>query len=203
MEITDTFMTVVKPSQGLYKEKGSKFMAFLFHVENETEVKEHVECIKKKYHDARHHCYAYSIGTEGDMWRANDDGEPSGTGGRPILGQIRSKNVTNVLIIVVRYFGGILLGVSGLANAYKKAAEDALNSAVIEQQIINVEYDILFPYSVMNDVMRIIKEENARQSCQNFDIQCSITISLRKSTAQDSITKLSKIEGVKVQRKEV
>lgn len=196
MELSDSFLTIYKPSQGLYKEKGSKFLAFIFHVDNETDAKNHLETIRKEYHDARHHCYAYSIGKEGDIWRANDDGEPSGTGGRPILGQIKSKNVTNVIIIVVRYFGGILLGVSGLANAYKKAAENALNNATIEQHIIHSRYNLSFPYAVMNDVMKVLKDENITQSNHNFDLECSLTISLRKSTEETILDKLSKIEGV-------
>ncbi len=193
----DTFLTVLSPSQGLYKEKGSKFISYLFHVESEDEVKEHLAKIKKEHHDARHHCYAYIFGKEGENWRANDDGEPSGTGGKPILGQIKSNEITNVLIIVVRYFGGTLLGVSGLANAYKTAAADAIANANIEQHVIHESWRIEFPYSSMNDVMKILKEENIGQSDHKFDMECVMTIKPRQSDSSRLLEKFSLIEGFK------
>ena len=159
METNDSFLTIISPSQGIYKEKGSSFIGYLFHVEDEETVKERLKEIKKEHHDARHHCYAYVLGKDGDIWRANDDGEPSGTGGKPILGQIRSKNLSNVLIIVVRYFGGILLGTSGLINAYRTAAENAISNGVIETQTIYEKYRLFFPYELMNNIMKVLKEE--------------------------------------------
>jgi len=197
MSQTDTFLTVLSPSQGLYKEKGSKFISYLFHVETEEEAKEYLVKIKKEHHDARHHCYAYSLGEKGENWRVNDDGEPSGTGGRPILGQIRSRGVTNVLIIVVRYFGGTLLGVSGLANAYKMAAEDALTNAMVTEHIIHENYEIEFPFASLNSVMKILKDENIKQSDHRFDLVCNMKISLRKSASPQILHRFSLIEGFK------
>lgn len=197
MSDSDTFLTIYSPSEGLYKEKGSRFISYLFHVENEEEIKELLTRIKKEHHDARHHCYAYMLGKEGENWRANDDGEPSGTGGRPILGQIKSNEITNVLIIVVRYFGGTLLGVSGLANAYKAAAADAIANAKIEQHIIRENWRIEFPYSAMNDVMKILKDDNIEQSDHQFDLECAMVIKPRQSESSRLLEKFSLIEGFK------
>ena len=197
MSRNDTFLTVLSPTQGLYKEKGSKFISYLFHVETEEEIKEHLVKVKKEHHDARHHCYAYILGKEGENWRANDDGEPSGTGGRPILGQIKSNEITKVLIIVVRYFGGTLLGVSGLANAYKTAAANAIANAHIVQHIIHESWKIEFPYASLNDIMKILKEENIEQSDHKFDLECSLTIKPRQSESKRILEKFSSIEGFK------
>ena len=165
----DSYKTIKSVSGGLCKEKGSRFISAAHPVSDEAEIKQIIEHTRKEYHDARHHCYAYVIGREGILWRASDDGEPSGTAGRPILGQIRSFGLTNVLIIVSRYFGGTLLGVSGLANAYKTAAESALSNSEIIDHIVHEYYEITFPFSSMNDVMRILKEENISQADHTFD----------------------------------
>lgn len=187
----DTYNTIIESSQGIYKEKGSKFIALLFHIENEEEAKRRIEIVRKEYHDARHHCYAYMLGNSGDQYRTNDDGEPSGTAGRPILGQIRSKKLTNILIVVVRYFGGTLLGTSGLINAYKTAAEMAILSGKIEEKIIFSHFRISFRYELTNNVMKILKEEQIEQSNHHFDNMCSIDISIRQSLVEKVISKLA------------
>lgn len=183
MLFDDTYKTITQTSSGLYKEKGSKFIALAYPVTNEDEVKEILAELKKEYYNARHHCYAYVIGPDKSAWRVNDDGEPSGTGGRPIHGQIQSFDLTNILIVVVRYFGGTKLGVSGLINAYKAAAKDALSQAEIIEKTVNEVYKLEFPYEEMNDVMRIIKEENIDILDNQYDEACIITYSIRKNDA--------------------
>ena len=177
----DTYRTIAAPAEGLYKEKGSKFLAFAYPVRTTDEVKEHLEVLRKQYFDARHHCYAYILGANKDAWRANDDGEPSGTGGRPIHGQLLSADLTDTLIVVVRYFGGILLGASGLANAYKTAARDAIDHAEIVERTIDVRYRLRFEYALMNDVMRIIKDFDLKPENQQFDLDCTLDLSVRQS----------------------
>ena len=197
MASADSYKTIKSFSEGIYKEKGSKFIASAFPVSNETEIKTIIEDIRKHNHNARHHCYAYILGSDKAVWRTNDDGEPSGTAGRPILGQIRSHDLTNTLIVVSRYFGGTLLGISGLTNAYKSAAMDALSNAEIIDHIIQEYYEIIFPYSAMNDVMTIIKEENIVQSEQSFDLECKVMLNFRISATERILKKWSKIEGLK------
>lgn len=192
----DTFKTLAAPSQGLYKEKGSKFLAFAYPVTSIEQVKQHVDQLKKEYFDARHHCYAYIIGENKDVYRLNDDGEPSGTGGRPIHGQLLSADLTNVLIVVVRYFGGILLGASGLANAYKVAARDAIDNASIIEKTIDKTYRLEFEYALMNDVMRVIKDFSLVPKNQNFNLNCSLEISVRKSVSVRLYDTLLKIRGL-------
>ena len=177
----DTYRTIAAPAEGLSKEKGSKFLAFAFPVRTTDEVKEHLDALRKQYFDARHHCYAYILGANKDAWRANDDGEPSGTGGRPIHGQLLSADLTDTLIVVVRYFGGILLGASGLANAYKTAARDAIDHAEIVERTIDVRYRLRFEYALMNDVMRIIKDFDLKPENQHFDLDCTLDLSVRQS----------------------
>ena len=197
MAAADSYKTIKSVSEGIYKEKGSKFIAFAYPVFQEEEIKAIIEKTRKAHHNARHHCFAYILGSEGDTWRVNDDGEPSGTGGRPILGQIRSRNLTNILIVVSRYFGGSLLGVSGLTNAYKSAAMSALDNAEIIDHIIQEFYEIEFPYSVMNDVMMVIKEENITQSKQSFDLECRVMLNFRSSGSEKILNRLSKVKGLK------
>jgi len=193
MAATDSYKTIKSVSEGIYKEKGSKFIAFAYPVFHEEEIKAIIEKTRKAHHNAKHHCFAYILGSEGDTWRVNDDGEPSGTGGRPILGQIKSHNLTNTLIVVSRYFGGTLLGVSGLSNAYKSAAMSALDNAEIFDHIIQEFYEIEFPYSAMNDVMMVIKEENITQSRQSFDIECRVMLNFRSSAKERILDRLSRI----------
>ncbi|MBR6441668.1 MAG: YigZ family protein [Bacteroidales bacterium] len=177
----DTYKTIAAPSEGLYKEKGSKFLAFAYPVRTIEEVKGHLEQLRKDYFDARHHCYAYILGPRKDAFRANDDGEPSGTGGRPIHGQLLSADLTDTLIVVVRYFGGILLGASGLANAYKTAARDAIDHATVIEKTIDTRYRLGFAYETMNDVMRILKEYDLKPEKQDFNLDCSLEVAIRQS----------------------
>ncbi len=193
---TDNYKTIKSVSRGSYKEKGSRFIAFAFPVTNLEEIRLTVEGIRKEYHDARHHCYAYMLGQERLIWRTNDDGEPSGTAGRPILGQINSAELTNVLIVVIRYFGGTLLGVSGLIKAYRTAAADSLKNADIIERTLNDYYELVFPYTALNDIMKILKEEVAGQSGQSFELESSIIINFRVSARDKIIGRLSRIDGL-------
>jgi uncharacterized YigZ family protein len=194
---TDKYKTIKSSSEGICKEKGSRFLAFAFPVVNAEEIKSIIEGIRKEHHDARHHSYAYMIGKERLIWRISDDGEPSGTAGRPILGQINSFGLTNILIVVSRYFGGTLLGVSGLINAYRRAAADAIMNAEIVELTLNDYYEIVFPYISMNVVMKILKEEDAGQSVQTFELECSIIINFRVSASERIISRLTRVEGLK------
>lgn len=198
MLFEDTYFTIKEPSQGLYKDRGSKFSSFAFPVNNEVEVKQRLSEIKKLHPGATHHCYAFRLGADKQSYRANDDGEPSNTAGKPILGQIQSKDLTNILIIVVRYFGGTLLGVSGLINAYKLAAADAITNASIIEKTVNDVYEIRFDYILMNNVMRIIKEEELQILSQESDLNCSITFSVRKNNSTNAFDRMSKIEGIEI-----
>jgi len=192
----DSFKTIKSRSSGSFKDKGSRFIAEAWPVMDQDQINSILEETRKTYHDAKHHCYAYLLGREGHAWRANDDGEPSGTAGRPILGQIRSSGITNVLIVVTRYFGGTLLGVSGLINAYKKAAASALEKAEIIDHVIHEFYEIRYPYAAMNNVMKIIREEDIKQSEHSFDLECRIIISFRASARERIINRISRIEGL-------
>lgn len=191
-----TFQTLSASTKGIYKEKGSKFLSFAIPVTDVEEIKNIVKEYRKRFFDARHVCYAYMLGADRTEFRANDDGEPSGTAGRPILGQINSRDLTNVLVIVVRYFGGILLGTGGLITAYKEAAADALNQADILEKTVEVSFSFYFQYVMMNDVMRVIKDTNAQIIKQNFDNQCSMKISIRMQDAELLINKLKSIHSL-------
>lgn len=177
----DNYLTIENASQGLFKEKGSKFLSFAYPVESEDQVKQILEKLRKEYYDARHICYAYMLGSDQSHYRANDDGEPNHSAGDPILGQIRSKGLTNVLVVVVRYFGGTKLGVPGLINAYKTAAADALDSAKVVEKVVRESLTIHFEYPSMNDVMRLIKEHDIEINQQEFGIQCNMNLKIRKS----------------------
>lgn len=168
----DSFLTIASQSEGLYKEKGSKFIAIAFPVESVEEVKEKLEGLRKEYYDARHHCYAYVLGHAGDEVRANDDGEPNHSAGDPILGQIKSKNLTNTLVVVIRYFGGTKLGVSGLIHAYKTAAAEALGESQILQKDITEHITLRFPYDEMNEVMKLVKDLDLKVKGQDYDSLC-------------------------------
>ena len=182
-----------KISEGYYTEKRSKFLAFAHHVETVDEAMEIVKNYRKKYYDARHCCYAYVIGAEGETFRANDDGEPSATAGKPILGQINSHDLTNILIVVIRYFGGVKLGTSGLIVAYRTAAADAIEKCEIETRQVEEIIRYQFTYPMMNDVMRIVKEMNPKIIEQNFDNTCEIVLSIRKSEAENLSNRLKKL----------
>lgn len=192
----DLYKTITAPAEGLYKEKGSKFLSFAYPVQSEEQIKGIVAELKEKYYDARHHCYAWMLGADKKNFRANDDGEPSSTAGRPILGQIQSKEVTNVLIVVVRYFGGTKLGVSGLINAYREAAADALNHAEIVEKTVDEQIRICFSYLVLNDVMKIVKEENPDVLERNFELQCEMLLSIRQKDSGNLRERLSQVESL-------
>ena len=197
----DTYLTIQTASTGLYKEKGSKFIAFAYPVESEDEIKQHISQIRKKYFDARHHCYAYALGYNREAFRMNDDGEPSSTGGKPIYGQIVSNNLTNVLVIVIRYFGGVKLGISGLIQAYRSAAAESLSSAVVIEKIIEDNYVLTFDYQAMNPVMKILKENNIASKHHNFDTICSLEISIRRTLSDDIISKFNTISNLTIESK--
>ena len=167
--LKDSYQTIKYPVEGLYKEKGSKFIAFAWPVQTEDDINEHVESLKKKFHDARHHCYAWELGVDGMNFRMNDDGGPSGTAGKPILGQIHSHELTNLLVVVVRYFGGIKLGTGGLVQAYKAATADALDNAEMAEYTIDKSFTIRFAYDMMNPVMRVVDEEGLTMKEQVFE----------------------------------
>jgi len=194
----DTYKTIAHPAEGIFKDKGSKFLAYAYPIYSEEEIKEIVLSIKKEHYSARHHCYAWRLGHEKLHFRANDDGEPSSTAGKPILGQIQSFDLTNILIVVVRYFGGTLLGVSGLINAYRNAALDAINNAEIIEKTVEKQLLVEFDYGVMNDVMKIFKDEKLPQINPQFDFRCSIKTHVRLNDAERIELALSKIEGLKI-----
>tara|TARA_B100000900_G_C20534698_1_gene697852 strand:+ start:138 stop:752 length:615 start_codon:yes stop_codon:yes gene_type:complete len=183
MLFKDSYYIPTKACEGLYKEKGSKFIAYAFPVFSEEDIKERLQEIRKKEYSARHHCYAYTLYPDKSAWRANDDGEPANTAGKPILGQIQSKDLTNILIIVVRYFGGVKLGVSGLITAYRTAAADALKQITIEKYFVKEIYEVAFQYPQMNEVMRLVKDKSLEVINQDFQINCKITFAIRKSQA--------------------
>lgn len=197
MSESDKYKTIKALSQGVYKEKGSRFIAIAYPVTTQEEVKAIIEKTRKDYHEARHHCFAFMLGQERLIWRVNDDGEPSGTGGKPILGQINSSGLTNILIVVSRYFGGTLLGVSGLINAYRTAAAAAIENSEIVERTLRELHEITYPYTSMNDVMKILKEEGADQSDQKFDLECCLKISFRKSAREQILKRLSRIDELR------
>ena len=190
----DEFLTITDSiGEGYYTEKRSKFLAFAYHVSSVDQVREIVAQYRSKYYDARHVCYAYMLGAEYKEFRANDDGEPSSTAGKPILGQINSRNLTDVLVIVVRYYGGVNLGTGGLIVAYRTAASDALDHCQVVSQQVEETITYEYPYIMMNDVMRIVKELSPRIVSQAFDNTCSITLAIRKSEAENLRSRLQKL----------
>lgn len=198
MLFEDTYLTIETPIQGFYKDKGSKFLSFAFPVISEVEIKTELAKLRKEHSGAHHHCYAYRLGADKRMFRTNDDGEPGNTAGKPIFAQIQSNDLTNILIVVVRYFGGTLLGVSGLINAYKQAASDVLlNSKIIEKTVKEI-YEIHFDYLQMNDVMKIIKNDELIVLNQNFELKCELTFSVRKSNSSKVYEMFNKISNLEV-----
>ncbi|MBQ8257188.1 MAG: YigZ family protein [Bacteroidaceae bacterium] len=189
----DTYKTIEEQGEGIYIEKRSKFLAFAIPVTTVEQVKEIVEAYQKKYYDARHVCYAYRLGERGDQERANDNGEPSGTAGKPILGQIHSKELTNVLVIVVRYFGGVKLGTSGLIVAYRLAAAEALEAVPHIEKTINSEMTLRFSYALLNDVLRVVKEESPKVLEQVFDNECVVRLSMRLSRMPRLVERYEKL----------
>ena len=195
--IEDTYKTITGISEAIYTEKRSKFIAIALPVRTVEEIKQHLEVYQKKYYDARHVCYAYMLGAERKDFRANDNGEPSGTAGKPILGQINSHELTDILVVVVRYFGGIKLGTSGLIVAYKAAAAEALEAATVIEKTVDEEVTFLFEYPFMNDVMRIVKEEEPEIIAQSYDMDCSMTLRIRKSAMAKLRARLEKVDTLR------
>lgn len=193
--VFDSYKSIAGPSEGLFKDNGSRFISFAYPVETEDEVKSIVGSLKKEYHDARHHCYAYRIGYKGDLFRANDDGEPSSSAGRPILGQIDSNGLSDILIVVVRYFGGIKLGIPGLIRAYKTSSADAIVNNSIIAKIATKRYLLKFGYDSMNSVMKMVKDMSLEQSNQNFGLECELTVRVRLSQVPDFLESVEGISG--------
>ena len=194
----NTFFTIASESQGMYKEKGSKFLAFAYPVSNEEEVKAKVDGLRKKYFDARHHCYAYRLGADGKRYRANDDGEPANSAGKPILGQLMAHDITNVLVVVVRYFGGILLGVGGLAQAYKQAAADALSNAEIVKDVLTETCQFTFDYRDMNRVLKVVKDMKLKYNILNDEIKYTMNVKVRKNLVSEMKKRLEMVESLKI-----
>lgn len=190
--IKDTFLSISSPSEGLFKDNGSRFIALAYPVETEEEIKGIIDSLKKEYHDARHHCYAYRLGLDGTKFRANDDGEPSGSAGRQILGQLDSAGLSDILVVVVRYFGGIKLGIPGLIRAYRSSTSDALSKAEVVEKVAGKNYRLTFDYLAMNDVMKVLKDLNIPQSNQDFGISCSVDVRVRLSQEKDFLERLEK-----------
>lgn len=198
MMTSDTYQTIAAPSEGIYTEKRSKFIAMALPVHTVDEVKALLDTYQKKYYDARHVCYAYMLGPERKDFRSNDNGEPSGTAGKPILGQINSHNLTDILVIVVRYFGGIKLGTSGLITAYRAAAAQAIGAATVVEKTVDEEVTFFFEYPMMNDVMRIVKEEGPSIVSQGYDTDCSMTLRIRRSLMPRLLHRLEKVETLRI-----
>ena len=197
----DSYLTLAEPAEALYKEKGSKFLAYAYPVRDEEQIRECLDALRKRYYDATHHCYAWRLGVDGQNYRVNDDGEPSSTAGRPILGQLLSYGVTDALVVVVRYFGGTKLGVSGLIAAYKKSASAVLSAARIIERTVDVQFEVEFGYLVMNDVMRVVKEMRPEVLGQRFDNLCTMRLSIRAGRADALRERLQKIEGIQIETK--
>jgi uncharacterized YigZ family protein len=196
--ILDTYRTIPGPAEGLFKDNGSRFISFAYPVETEDEIRGIITELKKKYHDARHHCYAYRLGHLGDTFRANDDGEPSSSAGRPILGQIDSRGLSDVLVVVVRYFGGIKLGIPGLIRAYKTSTADALDKAGVVEKTAGKRFCIRFGYEAMNSVMKVVKDLDLRQKGLEQGLDCSLEVWARLSAEEDLRNRISKIENCKI-----
>lgn len=199
MLFEDTYKTIKAPVEGLFKDRGSKFLAYAYPIEHENEVKPLVDNLRKEHFKAVHHCYAYRLGLDRTNFRVNDDGEPSGTAGKPILNTLLSQDITNILVVVVRYFGGTLLGVPGLFNAYKSATAEALTVAEVIEKTVNDVYNVSFEFVQMNDVMKLVKEFSLKIRNQTYDNQCTMELEFRKTLTNQVIGKLEKIDGILVE----
>lgn len=195
----DVYRTIEADAEALFKEKSSKFLCFAYHVTTEEQIRERLEVLYKKYYDATHHCYAWRLGPRGEIFRANDDGEPSSTAGKPILGQLLSHEITDCLIVVVRYFGGTKLGVSGLIEAYKTSAAEVIAAAEVVERTVDDRIEVRFSYMAMNEVMRVIKDMQPKIVEQCFDNLCTMTLTIRQSQSEQLLTRLSKVEGAQAE----
>ena len=198
---SDSYKTIAKAQETTYRQLSSKFLVYAYPVETEAEIKEHLDALRKRWFDATHHCYAWRLGAHGEHYRANDDGEPSSTAGKPILGQLLSQEITNCLVVVVRYFGGTKLGVPGLIAAYKESTAQVLAECEIVERTVDVVVEVSFSYIAMNDVMRIVKDMQPRIVEQLFDNLCTMRLSIRESDSQQLIQRLEKVEGATVEVK--
>jgi uncharacterized YigZ family protein len=198
MLFDDTYLTIKATAEGVFRDRGSKFLAYAYPITSDVEIKDIIARLKAEHPKANHHCWAMRLGTDRSVFRINDDGEPSGTAGRPILNVLLSRDVTNILVVVVRYFGGTLLGVPGLINAYKQAAIDGLNNAVIIEKSLQDVYTLQFAHGQINDVMRLVKDNNLAVLNQQFDNLCSIQICIRKTKVNEVLGKVEKIESLKI-----
>lgn len=197
-KIQDSYKSIAEPSDGLFKDNGSRFIARAYPVETEEEIKEIVAALKKEYYDARHHVYAYRLGYKGDKFRANDDGEPSGSSGRPVLGQIDSFGLSDILVVVIRYFGGIKLGIPGLIRAYKTSTADALGNACIIEKIASRRFRVSFGYMSMNSVMKVFKDMGLEQKNQKFDMECCMETTVRLSQVDTFLERMGDVEGCNI-----
>lgn len=197
MLFDDTFKTISKPSEGMFKDKGSRFFAYLYPIQSEAEIKDIIAELKSIHPKASHHCWAIRLSLDRSIFRLNDDGEPSGTAGRPILNTLLSFDLTNVLAVVVRYFGGTLLGIPGLINAYKTATIEAIQASEVIVKTVDLVFKIEFSHSVMNEVMKVVKEENIKIFNQCFDLSCTFSLEIRQSQVNHVINRLEKIDGLK------
>lgn len=195
---SDVFRTIASPAEAVFKDRSSKFLAFAYPVASPDDTRDILEGLRKKYYDATHHCFAYRCGAQGEIFRMNDDGEPSGTAGKPILGQMLSAGVTDCIIVVVRYFGGTKLGVPGLINAYRQSAAGVLAVADIVERTVDTIMEVVFPYVCMNDIMKVVKEEQPRIISQNFDNLCRMTLAIRRSRAHSLRGKFANAEGSQI-----
>lgn len=199
-EIKDSYKTIKEPSEGFFKDRGSKFFGYAYPYTSEQELKTKIEELKKEHHTARHHCYAYRFKQDYSVYRANDDGEPTNAAGKPILGQIDAKNLTNVAVVVVRYFGGTKLGVGGMMNAYKTAALEALNNAEILECTIDDIFEVSFGYPEMNTVMRFIKDLGVEIVSQQMELDCKIQFSIRKKEADNAQDKFTGLKNISIKK---
>lgn len=195
----DSYRTIVAPAEAVLRERGSRFLAYAYPVEEEDEIKRLLDALRKRHYDATHHCYAWRLGPKGELFRANDDGEPSGTAGKPILGQMLSKEVTDLLVVVVRYFGGTKLGVPGLIAAYRESAAAVLEAAQIEQRTVDARLEVHFSYLAMNDIMKTIKEIQPKVIAQKFDNVCTIQLAIRQSREEELLARLKKCEDASIE----
>ncbi|MDE6139974.1 MAG: YigZ family protein [Alistipes sp.] len=197
--VNDSYLTIDGEAEAIYKQLSSKFLAYAYHVTSEEQIRQLLDALRKRYYDATHHCYAYRLGHDGALFRANDDGEPSSTAGRPILGQLLSNELTDCLIVVVRYFGGTKLGVPGLIQAYKESAAAVIAQSKIVSRTVDITVEVAFSYVSMNDIMRIVKDMQPRIAEQRFDNLCTMRLAIRSSQADELIARLSKVEGAAVE----